>query len=326
MILLVSLLVAGAVAALTVALSIVFGKRQARVERRLAGYELPDVANTPMRPGDVLEPETRVVQQAVAWTGGLAARAGVLARTELALEQADLALRPAEFLFYVPVFGVIAFLVGALLGGLVTGAVAGVVVLLAPPAYLSYRRRGRIRRFALALPDTLTLLAGSMRAGFSFLQGLEAVADETSGPMQRELQRVFTESRLGRSVEDALDDVAERMQSNDLGWAVMAIRIQREVGGNLAELLDTVAETMTERERLRRDIRSLTAEGRLSGIVLSIVPIAFAGLLFVMEPDYIGQLFDETIGVVAVIVGRGAQRHRLAVDSQGRRDRGLRRC
>ncbi|MET0894332.1 MAG: type II secretion system F family protein, partial [Acidimicrobiia bacterium] len=135
--------------------------------------------------------------------------------------------------------------------------------------------------------------------GFSFAQGLESVANEASEPTRRELQRVFTESRLGRPVEDALEDSANRMSSIDMMWAVMAIRIQREVGGNLAELLDTVADTMTQRERIRLEIKSLTAEGRFSGFVLGIFPIAFAGVLYLIQPQYIGTLFESTSGLIA---------------------------
>ena len=131
----------------------------------------------------------------------------------------------------------------------------------------------------------LNLFAGSMRAGFSFAQALEAVAEEAPDPSQRELQRCFTESRLGRPIEDALEDSANRMHSVDLLWAVMAIRIQREVGGNLAELLDTVATTMTERERLKSEIVALTAEGRLSAWILGIFPPLFALVLFAVQPE-----------------------------------------
>jgi tight adherence protein B len=163
------------------------------------------------------------------------------------------------------------------------------------------KRKKRLHKFEAQLPDTLALLAGSMRAGFSFAQGLEAVAEEASEPSRRELQRVFAESRLGRPIEDALEDSAARMQSVDLAWAVMAIRIQREVGGNLAELLDTVADTMTQRERLRLEIKALTAEGRFSGWILGIFPVAFAGVLYLIQPDYMGVLFQESIGIMAVI-------------------------
>jgi tight adherence protein B len=140
-----------------------------------------------------------------------------------------------------------------------------------------------------------------MRAGFSFAQGLESVANEAAEPTRRELQRVFTESRLGRAVEDALEDTADRMASVDLMWAVMAIRIQREVGGNLAELLDTVADTMTQRERIRHEIKALTAEGRFSGWILGIFPIAFAGVLYTVQPTYMSALFDSSVGIMALI-------------------------
>jgi tight adherence protein B len=127
------------------------------------------------------------------------------------------------------------------------------------------------------------------------------VAEEASEPAKRELQRVYAESRLGRPIEDALEDSADRMQSIDLVWAVMAIRIQREVGGNLAELLDTVAETMTERERLRHEIMALTAEGRMSAWVLGVFPPAFAVILYLIQPDYMSTLFNSSIGVMAVV-------------------------
>jgi tight adherence protein B len=146
------------------------------------------------------------------------------------------------------------------------------------------------------LPDTLQLLAGSLRAGYSLMQGVEAVSQEVEDPMGRELRRVVAESRLGRPLEVSLDDAAERMGSNDFGWAVMAIRIQREVGGNLSELLLTVADTMVARERLRRDVAALTAEGKISALVLGILPVGLAGVMYVVNPDYINVLFEERIG------------------------------
>jgi tight adherence protein B len=150
------------------------------------------------------------------------------------------------------------------------------------------------------LPDTLQLLSGTLRAGYSMMQGVEAVSQEVSEPMGRELRRVVTEARLGRPLEESLDAVAERMESPDFGWAVMAIRIQREVGGNLSELLMTVAETMTQRERLKRDVKSLTAEGRISAYVLAVLPVALGFAMYVLNPEYMSVLFDETIGKIAL--------------------------
>lgn len=282
-------------------LAVIFGRGQARIERRIAGYEPAEAAGAGATTREIALAESGVVQQAVLMTGALAQRAGFLARTEQLLERADLPLRAAEMLFYLPAFTVLAGLLAAMAFSPLFAVFVALIVGLGPIAYVKIRSTRRLKQFERQLPDTLTLLAGAMRAGFSFLQGLETVAEETIDPMKRELQRVFTEARLGRPLEDALEDVAARMQSTDLGWAVMAIRIQREVGGNLASLLDTIADTMTKRERLRREIRSLTAEGRLSGVVLSLFPPAFAGLLFLMQPEYIKKLFHNGGGQIAAV-------------------------
>jgi len=299
MILVILVLTGLAAVGMVFSLSVLLGRRQALVERRLAGYELePTVVGSKADPG---APETAVVQQAVALTGRIAQRAGILERVEHALETADLPVRASELITYVLLGAVAAFLLLAILVGPLVGLVAAAIVGMVPPSYIARRQRSREAAFERQLPDTLTLLASSLRAGFSFMQGLESVAQEVGPPMRRELQRVFTEVRLGRVIEDALGDAAERMNSRDLAWTVMAIKIQREVGGNLATLLDTVADTMLKRERLRREIHALTAEGRLSAIILGLVPpIAAVGLYFI-APGYLGSLFKEPIGWVAVI-------------------------
>ncbi len=277
----------------------VASKKEARLERRLAGYEV-------VHPNSPIATETsdsmRVVQQAAGAAERIAG-ANVMEKVEQLLEQAKLPLRPAEFLVYAPLMALIAAAFAWLLFGPVVAVVVVVGLIAAPFIVLKRRSSARLKKFESQLPDTLNLLAGSMRAGFSFVQGLEAVAEEATEPTRSELQRAFTEARLGRPIEEALDDTAKRMESRDLEWAVMAIRIQREVGGNLAELLDTVSETMTHRERLRREIKSLTAEGRMSAIVLSIFPPAFALMLFMLQPGYMNLLFQETIGIIAVVGG-----------------------
>jgi tight adherence protein B len=122
------------------------------------------------------------------------------------------------------------------------------------------------------------------------------VSKEVTDPMGQELRRIVTESRLGRPLEEALQASAERMQSPDFTWAVMAVGIQREVGGNLAELLLTVADTMVQRERLRRDISALTAEGKISAIVLGLLPVGLGVAMYLMNPEYISVLFETTLG------------------------------
>jgi len=297
-------LIAAAVLAFSLAMLFMSRDRRGNLERRLgdlsaSAQEVEEF--DPLSHEDPSLAETAVVKRMVGLTGRLAERAGLLTRTEDALEQADLPLRPAEalFLYSAALFAIGLF--GILLAPIGLALVLVVVAAVVPILWLQRRRAKRLRNFQMQLPDTLNLLSGSMRAGFSFAQGLESVANEATEPTRRELQRVFTESRLGRPVEDALEDSAERMKSVDMMWAVMAIRIQREVGGNLAELLDTVADTMTQRERIRLEIKALTAEGRFSGYVLGIFPIAFAGVLYVSQPAYIGTLFENTYGIMACV-------------------------
>jgi tight adherence protein B len=149
----------------------------------------------------------------------------------------------------------------------------------------------------------LTLISTSLRAGYSLLQATEAVATEAPNPTAREFGRAIAEARLGRPVVQALQGITTRTQSQDFEWAVMAVEIQREVGGNLAEVLQTVSETMRQRNRLKGEIRALTAEGRISAIVLGLLPFAMAGFLFTTNPEYIGTLFESTFGIVAMIAG-----------------------
>jgi tight adherence protein B len=284
---------------LVVTVAFVFGKREKRLERRLAGYDV----NASSAPIGAETGETSQLVQHAAEAAERFAGADIMEKVEQLLEQAKLPLRPAEFLVYAPLAAVVLAAVAFLLFGPVFAVIVVIAMIAAPFLLLKRRSSSRLKKFQEQLPDTLNLLAGSMRAGFSFMQGLEAVSDEASEPLRTEFQRAFTETRLGRPVEEALDDAARRMNSRDLAWAVMAIRIQREVGGNLAELLDTVSETMTHRERLRREVKSLTAEGRMSAIVLSIFPPAFALMLFLVQPNYMKLLFEETIGIVCVVGG-----------------------
>ena len=246
--------------------------------------------------------QTALLQRAVAMTEGFAERQGFLEAVEHKLEMAEIPLKAAEVLL-IWVAGIILLtILGFLLSGLVIAVVVLILTIIGGPAFLNLRSRMRARKFEQQLPDMLTLMAGALRAGFSLMQGVDAVSVEVQDPMGRELRRVVSESRLGRQLEDALDDVAERTGSADFAWAVMAIRIQREVGGNLAELLMTVAETMVQRERLRREIKSLTAEGRISAIVLTALSPLLGLAMYVMNPSYMKPLFSELLGQVMLIV------------------------
>lgn len=239
------------------------------------------------------------LRRAVEATESFADRQGFLTRVEHTLEKADIPLRAGEAMFFYAAAVLLVAVAALTLSRnlLAVVIVAGFVALIGP-AVVNFRASRKKKKFESLLPDTLQLLSSTLRAGYSMMQGVEAVSQEAEEPMGKELRRVVTEARLGRPLEESLDGIAERMDSADFAWAVMAIRIQREVGGNLSELLMTVAETMTERERLRRDINSLTAEGRMSAYVLGLLPIGLGGAIMVINPEYMGKLFDETLGQI----------------------------
>ena len=197
------------------------------------------------------------------------------------------------------------------------GLVFGLFAALIPLAVVSFIAGRRRKKFLALLPDTLQLLSGTLRAGYSLMQGVEAISQEVEDPMGQELRRVVTESRLGRPLEEALEGVAERMDSPDFSWTVMAIRIQREVGGNLSELLLTVADTMTQRERLRRDVRR--AHRRRPDQrhrARPACPIGLGVLMYVINPAYMSKLFTDTLG--NIMLGAGHRRHgrRLPLDEK----------
>ncbi len=245
---------------------------------------------------------SQMLQRAVEATGQFAERQGVLTKVESLLERANLSLRPSEAIFFYLVGVILVTVLLLVLSGNAMMTLLGAILIgIIPPAVLNFLARRRQKQFDALLPDTLQLLASTLRAGYSLMQGVEAVSQEVSEPVGRELRRVVTEARLGRPLEESLEGVADRMGSGDFAWAVMAIRIQREVGGNLSELLVTVAETMTERERLRRDVNALTAEGRVSAIVLGLLPVGIGLFIMGANPGYMDPLFDKSLGRILLI-------------------------
>ncbi len=228
---------------------------------------------------------------------------GLLSGVNSALEQANIPMSPGEAVIALVGAAAVGAIIMAIFNGAVFGIVAFGVLLLMLVALINYAGNREKRRFEKQLPDTLTLMATSLRAGYSLLQAVEAVASEAQDPTAREFGRALAEARLGRSVSESLSGIAERTQSTDFEWAVMAIEIQREVGGNLAEVLSTVANTMLQRNRLRGEIKALTAEGRISAVVLGLLPFAMFGFLWTTNRDYLQPLLDETIGLIALGVG-----------------------
>jgi tight adherence protein B len=191
---------------------------------------------------------------------------------------------------------------GLALGGpvmMVLGLAAGAVL---PELWLRRKHSKRLAAFGAQLAETLSLVAGGLSAGLSVAQAIDTVVREGQEPMAGELRRALSEHRLGVGIEEALDSVAERMGSDDFAWVVMAIRIQREVGGNLAELLTTVSETLREREFLRRQVRTLSSEGRLSAWILGCLPVGMFVFLFFTRGDFVRPLYTTGVGLVLLAI------------------------
>ena len=211
------------------------------------------------------------------------------------LERAGSRIRVGELLTIWCTAGVILIVLGGLLAGLV-----GLLVVLILSVFGPLVDR-RAKLFGSQLPDVLKLTSSSLRAGFSLLQGLESVAKQIREPSKGELQRVLAEARLGRPLEDALEAAADRIHNRDFTESVVAVRIQQESGGNLAVLFDTLAETMIQRVRMRREVRALTAEGRLSAYILGAMPVALAVFIYVVDRSYMMVLFHTFAGKVMLV-------------------------
>jgi tight adherence protein B len=182
--------------------------------------------------------------------------------------------------------------------------VAGIVVLLGtagPFLYLSMRASRRQAKFEEQLPSTLQLLSGALQAGHSLQQAVDTVVHEAGDPIAGEFHRVLTEARLGRPLEEAFEAMARRTNSVDFKWTVMAIRLQRQVGGNLAEVLSTVSQTIRDRYALKRQVKALSAEGRLSSLILSILPVLMFLALLIFNPLFLRPLFSTGIGIMMMV-------------------------
>lgn len=226
------------------------------------------------------------------------------------LARADVALKPTEFL---------AIRVGAILGipmlmiilspliGIFGSPIAWLVGLglgfWLPNFWLGRRKSKRLKAFNGSLADTITLLANSLRAGSSFLQSIELVVRETQPPISTEFGRVIREINLGLPLEDALANLQRRVRSDDLDLMTTAIQIQHSVGGNLAEILDTIAFTIRERVRIKGEIRVLTAQGRLSGYVVGFLPIALVLFLSVVAPTFMQPMFQQPPSLMGLPLG-----------------------
>jgi tight adherence protein B len=264
-----------------------------RVDRRIEGLG-PDAKTKSARSADRFPMVTSLLE-----------RRGQHSAVEMALERAGLNWLPSEFV--VVCAGVVALLAacGFLAFGLL-GAAAGIVLGVSVPFLtLKVMEGQRLRKFEHQLPDALMLIASTLRSGYGILRALQAVRDEMSPPISIEFAKTLDETNVGMPTPEALAHLARRVPLPDLDIAVTAILIQLDVGGNLAEVMEIVASTVRERQRIRAEVNTLTAEGRLSGVILFILPLVMAGVLSFLNPAYMSALFKSQLGHLLMACGAG---------------------
>jgi tight adherence protein B len=276
-----------------------FGKPKESLESRIDAYTQKG------RGKRVASTSTSTPQGMTAQAVGMATRAlesnkGFEARLGNRLDGAAVSLKPAEWLLVHAgvALGAAAAAFAFTSGSVVFGLVGLLVGILLPWFWLGRKRSKRLKAFNTQLAPCLQLMAGSMQAGLSLAQSLDTVVREGQEPLSGEFRRALVETRLGVPIEDALESISGRMESADFKWTVMAIRIQREVGGNLSELLLNVAATLREREYLRRQVKSLSAEGRFSAYILLAMPPGIILYMMATKPNYLHPLVSTPVGFV----------------------------
>lgn len=220
------------------------------------------------------------------------------------LERSGVSIKPEQYL-------ALQWTAAALCGGLLyftfgsfaplaLGAFAGFII---PGQWVRHKRRVRLKSFRDGLQDLITTIIGSLKAGFSFSQALKTVVEEFDSPIKEEMDRVLKEMQYGSSMEEALNHLKERMMNDDLDLMIQAILIQHQIGGNLAKVLESIVQTIRDRNKIENQIHTLTAQGRLSGIVIGLLPIVVGILLYCIQPSYIGSLFQQPIGLMMLAGG-----------------------
>ncbi|HBW46398.1 TPA: hypothetical protein DEF17_00500 [bacterium] len=225
------------------------------------------------------------------------------------LSAAGMQWRASEFLTLMMIIGVFCFFLGMAIGKimwnnpLIVGIPLGFIGFQFPNLVLGFKKSSRQKAFQGQLVDTLGLISNSLKAGYSFLQAIEMVSREAPSPTKEEFQRLIRENSLGMPLDDALEALGKRIESEDFNLTVTAVMIQRQIGGNLAEVLENISATIRERLKLIGTIKALTAQGKMGGIVITALPTGLFAIMYFLNPDVMGMLFQEKVGWILIGIG-----------------------
>ncbi|MGI6225735.1 MAG: type II secretion system F family protein [Peptococcales bacterium] len=224
-------------------------------------------------------------------------------KVENELLKADIPMRGSEYIVFNIFVIILCGSVGFILGGLGTLIVLGTLGFIGPSLFVKSKKQARFEKLNLEIGDCLTVMSNSLRAGYSFQQAMELVSKEMGGPLAMEFGKTLREINFGTPTEQALANMASRIESDDLDLMITAVLIQRQIGGNLAEILDNISNTLRERIRIKGEIKTLTAQGRISGLVIGLMPPILFAILLVINPGYIGEMLAKPIGIYMLIAG-----------------------
>lgn len=225
------------------------------------------------------------------------------------LSQAGMKWRPSEFLTMMMALAIFFFLLGMAFGqlllgnALLLGVPFGITGYFFPKIVLLFKKGARQKRFQGQLVDTLGLISNSLKAGYSFLQAVELVAEEAPTPTKEEFQRLIREHSLGLPLDEAMEQMAKRIESDDFNLTVTVVLIQRQIGGNLAEILENIAATIRERIKLVGTIKALTAQGKMGGTVITALPFGLFGIMYLLNSGVMGMLFEHKLGWILIVIG-----------------------
>ena len=220
------------------------------------------------------------------------------------LNKSSLPFKASEFIISILIILFLVAIIGIfLIKNIILTGVILLVGLILPYFYLKYSQKQRLEKFNDQINDSLTIISNSLKAGYSFFQALEMVTKEMEPPISEEFTLVLKKMNLGASPQESLRDLTGRVDSDDLDLVVTAVLIQRQVGGNLSEILDSISDTIRERIRIQGEIKTLTAQGRISGIVVALLPVGLGALLFVINPEYMKPLFTSNLGKAMLVMG-----------------------
>ena len=284
---------------LILGISSLFAKTGSQVSKRLKNLEGGEKA----KPMAKKEEKGDLLRKTLAAFGKIRLMERLGRRMDQQLEESDVPLSGGEFMAIVVgiillVFLLMTMITGNPAAGMAVGAIAGYV-----PFFLVTRSRNqRLTSFNGQICDALSIMSNALRAGFSFMQSMDMVRQEMPDPISKEFSRTFREVNLGTSTEQALYNLGNRINSDDLNLVITAVQIQRQVGGNLSEVLDQIASTIRERVRIQGEIRTLTAQGRLSGMVIGALPLLLGVAMLVINPTYVSLLVTENLGRMMLLM------------------------